>query len=143
MERSDAEFHVDSGDGIRQGGPRLPSRRLLGIILGVYWVNMFLVTHVNLQPPGPSVPDADKIAHFVGYCGLGTLLSLWVVVSRRLTLKVILGTLLTIATYGLADELLQIPVGRDCDVRDWVADMLGASCGVGLAVIYCRRSERR
>jgi len=41
-----------------------------------------------------------------------------------------LATVLVLATYGAVDELLQIPVGRTCDIADWVFDLLGGSLGV-------------
>lgn len=116
----------------------LPNRRVLGVILCVYWVSMFLGTHVDIEPPGPDLPDSDKVMHFLGYCGLATLLSLWVAFSTRLTLRTVVAILLTIGVYGAIDELLQIPVGRNCDAWDWVADMLGASLGVSLVTLFTR-----
>jgi VanZ family protein len=39
---------------------------------------------------------------------------------------------LACAAYGVLDELLQIPVGRTCDVRDWMFDIAGAATGLAL-----------
>jgi VanZ family protein len=38
--------------------------------------------------------------------------------------------------YGALDELLQIPVGRHCDLWDWVADMGGVAAVLAVAGFY-------
>ena len=128
---------TESDSSQESGRPRL-GRRVLGVVLAAYWVAMFLGTHVDIAPPGPEVPNSDKVVHFLGYCGLATLFAFWVATERRLTLKVVLGIMLTLAAYALFDELSQIPVGRECDVMDWVADMLGASLGVSVVAGLAR-----
>lgn len=121
---------------------RLMLRRFIGVMLGVYWCVMFLATHVSISSEGRAIPGADKVVHFVGYGVLGLLLSLWVALRRPLTAKVVIVVLATISLYGIIDELLQIPVGRDCDPMDWLADLLGASCGVGLMAWVSRSRQR-
>ena len=40
--------------------------------------------------------------------------------------------------YGVVDELLQTPVGRTADVKDWFADVAGAV--IGIVVLHaCQR----
>ena len=48
--------------------------------------------------------------------------------------------------YGIVDELLQIPVGRTCEVNDWFADLGGIVVGLilvaGAAVTIRARRKR-
>lgn len=110
-------------------------RRFVGVLLAVYWTMLFLATHVTIESAGPQIPNVDKLVHFVGYSVLGLLLSLSIALRRPLSFKVILGIMATIALYGIADELLQIPIGRGCELLDWVADLLGASTGVTVITV--------
>jgi VanZ family protein len=99
--------------------------------LAIYWLALFAGTHVFKFPR--STMMADKFAHFFGYLGLAFLLSIvllrrsrW---SRRRAFCIWGGVIL----YGLIDEMLQIPAPqRTADVWDWVADSLGAMCGIVL-----------
>lgn len=111
------------------------------LLLASFWLSVFVATHL------PKVPRAlgrvsDKTLHFAAFAILGYLLS-WVLYSR---IKGIanhgLTILAIIAVYGAVDELLQIPVGRVCDFQDWVADMIGASMGLGLFHLGCVLKRR-
>jgi VanZ family protein len=99
--------------------------------LAVYWLALFIGTHLpNLAEQG--VPEVnDKAAHYVGYLGLSFLLSA-VVMRRSRWARNTAGLVATgVMLYGVADELLQIPVpGRTADVWDWVYDCLGTISGV-------------
>jgi VanZ family protein len=123
-------------------------RRLLGAALACYWIAMFIGTHV----PMPKLPDlpksSDKWMHFGAYAGLAFLLATWTsfrhrhdaddtgaITTGRLfaPLSVWTYALLFAATlvYAIADELLQIPVNRHAEVRDFLADMIGSAIGLG------------
>src|SRR5690606_24976899 len=108
-------------------------RRIAGVALTVYWLTLFTATHIPVRDAPVQFPGADKVAHFVGYGTLGLLLSFYVAMRRPWTMKVALVTVLAIAAYGAIDELLQIPVGRTCELADWMFDVLGASVG-GLVI---------
>ena len=41
------------------------------------------------------------------------------------------------ATYGVVDELTQAFVGRTPDIKDWVADLMGATMGSVSAGVVC------
>jgi VanZ family protein len=99
-------------------------------MLVIYWVALFVAMHVRLSPPPVGVPNADKLVHFAGYGGLGLLFSLWRAVRHPWTWQRAAAVLGSIAAYGVVDELLQIPVGRDCDPLDWLADITGALGGI-------------
>lgn len=101
-----------------------------GLLIG-FWLSAFIGTHL------PKVPQSirqlnDKTLHGISFAILGCLFS-WVLHGRISQTVRHAGTvLLVMAFYGAMDELLQIPVGRSCDIRDWFADMAGALVGLGL-----------
>jgi VanZ family protein len=99
--------------------------------LAVYWLALFVGTHIpNLADHGAPEMN-DKAAHYLGYTGLSFLLSMVVMRrshwSRRTAGLIVAGVMF----YGVADELLQIPIpGRSADLWDWICDCLGAISGI-------------
>jgi VanZ family protein len=83
---------------------------------------------------------SDKAAHAVAYA-VDTLLLLFAVVWRpgrpqalvAWTVPIVLG----VATLGATIEFLQATAGRDADLRDWVADLIGI--GVAALVFWLLR----
>ncbi len=97
--------------------------------LGVYWLAIFVGTHLPLGGRGLGMIN-DKLLHFGAYAGLAFLLA-----AALATLRVRHGTLLlpltVAAAYGCVDELSQMAVpGRHAEVADWAADVFGAGAGV-------------
>ena len=124
---------------------RRTQAQILAIALVVYWAVLCVGTHV---PGGVIVtpPTSDKVLHAVAYLGLTLLL---VLLSRHLgwqRWRLYAGTLLIASCYGAMDELGQILVpGRNADVNDWAADVLGAVAGLTLywlAVSFWAASAR-
>jgi VanZ family protein len=109
-----------------------PWRRAAHGLLAAYWLGIFTLTHVPRLPPPPNVPQADKVAHLLAYGVLAVLFFTARSQVRPLVRRDYVIGLLIFAVYGIADELLQIPVGRSCDAMDWVADLTGALFGTGL-----------
>ena len=107
---------------------------------------IFLVSSV----PGDDLPGHfwDKGAHLLEYAGLGVLFLLPLasarlsqVTPRAAGIAVLLSTL-----YGVFDEVHQyFTPGRSPDVRDVVADVVGAAAGVAavliLKAIVVKRTE--
>ncbi len=114
-------------------------------VLVVYWCLMFLGTHAP-KVPDPLEKVSDKTLHFLAYCGLYLLLVIDAATRRRVTWRLLGAYALLCAVYGIADELLQIPVGRSADVRDWFADMRGVAAGAGVVAVarwlYARTISR-
>ena len=108
--------------------------RFVGTVLAVYWLTLFAATHMPLSDAPVGFRGADKIVHFAGYGILGLLVGLWVALRRPLTIKIALLSVAVLAAYGAIDELLQIPVGRTCDIYDWTCDVFGA--GAGMLVMW-------
>ena len=118
-------------------------RRAIYFGTAAYWVGLFVLTHTPVVLP-KLVETKDKTAHFIGYALLaaGLFASLRLFGHRDPTRAVLIIGML----YGAADELLQIPVGRSCELNDWFADV----AGIAAAVVVCgliatwrdRRAER-
>ncbi len=106
-------------------------RLLLAACFFAYTCMLFISTHIKL--PKNALPGgSDKIAHFVAYAGLSFLLLIWISAKRYRHAKEIFIAFCACILFGVFDELLQIPVGRNCELLDWVADVIGASIGVSL-----------
>ncbi len=116
------------------GSPDVPARRRRGLWPWAppvaYMALIFGLS--SLRNPLPAVTERvwDKALHAVEYGVLGALLAFALRASgagraRSLLLGAFLASL-----YGASDELHQAFVpNRSCDVRDWVADTLGAVLG--------------
>lgn len=105
-------------------------------LLVVYWLALFAGTHVPraqqvLLPKNVS----DKLLHLTAYGGLAMLICLNWSLRRTLTWRHGVIVLALVAGFGALDEVTQIPVGRDCELLDWTADITGATAGVGLFLL--------
>ena len=110
--------------------------RVVTPALAAYWLAMAYGTH---RPPGPPGKDyhLDKVAHFGGFFGLAVLLGMVLHKAGRsiwLALPVVL-------VYAAADELTQPSFGRTADPLDWIADGVGATCGL-LVLRWLLRTRR-
>jgi VanZ family protein len=112
------------------------NRFRIGVLL-IYVIAIFALSSIpGLSAPGPRFLLKDKVAHVAEYALLGMLLFKgigWGVSRSRM---VTFGFLLAVgASVGALDEIYQsfIP-GRAMDIRDWYADILGVSIGVGIIV---------
>lgn len=145
--RRSEELHDPCAVSIEGAPDRIPEpggsqlrilRRFVGTVLVVYWATLFIATHLPI-PEGPMrIPGADKAVHFTGYGILGLLLACWIALRRRLTAGGGVAVVLALAGYGAIDEWLQIPVGRSCDLADWLCDVLGSSVGVLVIALLSR-----
>ncbi len=111
---------------------QIPLKSGAVVVLVLYWLLVFTGTHLS-KAPQVIETSSDKVLHFSAYTGLAFLLSLNVWLHRgtfgwaqRLAV-VGLGS-----AYGVIDELTQIPVGRDCEFLDWVADTAGSAAGMAI-----------
>lgn len=112
-------------------------RSSLTLVLALYWLALFVGTHI--PNPQDFLPEdvSDKTLHLLAYAGLATLLLVrerlveWVTWGRGLTL------LAVVVAYGALDELLQaIPsLNRTADFGDWAADVLGASTALAVFLL--------
>ncbi len=103
--------------------------RLTSSILAVYWVALFVATHL----PGSALPNlgSDKAYHLIAFFGLSVLLS-WVIAQKIASATTRALTVLAISiAYGIFDEWSQqFVVNRSPDVTDALADACGSALGV-------------
>ena len=102
-----------------------------------------LLTFAISSVPMPAVvapPGTDKGVHWVLYFVLGLLSARAVLAEHGRRPVPLLVTLGLVLVFGAVDELHQrwIP-GRTVDLRDWVADAIGAACGITAALAAARR----
>ncbi len=109
--------------------------------LVVYWLALFAGTHLPAMPQVVPVSISDKLMHVLAYAGLSFLLAMVFAERRPIALVLYMQLLALVAIYGVVDEVLQTLVGRDCELGDWVADVIGA--GVGLACFHLIVQRRR
>lgn len=133
---------MDPPAGPRTTQPEPPPPRVrhrwIGPVLGAYWLLIFSATHLPTSAL-PATSLGDKTEHFIAYGMLGFLLYAWLRVTgrpwtRRRAALLALGLCMA---YGAADELTQPIVGRVCDLRDFLADSVGAGLGtlVGMLLL--------
>ena len=105
-------------------------------MLVVYWLIMFTATHWPNHLPILNTGAIDKVAHFAAYFVLAALMA-WTAAlhGAKLHFRLLLVFWLIAVSYGAVDELLQPPVGRSCELLDWLADAAGAVCGL----LACRK----
>ena len=103
--------------------------RITTVVLGVYWLALFVATHL----PSQSLPSmgSDKVYHVAAFAGLGFLLS-WAAslmvrgVHRQVPLVLVIATL-----YASFDEWSQqFVVGRTPVIADFGAALGGAAVGL-------------
>jgi len=120
---------------------RAAAQRRTRFALFFYAMVLFMATHWPRLPEVSTGPGFDKLEHLVAYAGLGLLLARHFFFHWRQPRHVLALTLGVVGIFAALDELLQIPVGRQCDRWDWLADLLGAVLGgvVASVVVVTRR----
>jgi VanZ family protein len=111
-------------------------------LLTLYWLCMFVGTHIPKHDLIFSERISDKLLHLTAYTGLTALVLInwWLRAAPRWTH--VLAVILCVAAVGMFDEVTQIPVGRQFELLDWAADVGGALLGsaiVGVALAIHRR----
>lgn len=127
------------------------TRRSALILFALCLTVAFVLTHL----PGGSVPKvswvdmipaADKIVHAGLYFVLAALLANCLRFWLRSNRVIVVLTLGTLAAYAAFDEWSQqFSPHRSPDFIDFLADMIGATCGVNLFAVWrwLRRQKRR
>jgi VanZ family protein len=107
------------------------ARTVFALLLGVSLV-MFLTPGDEVPEHGPN----DKVVHALVFVALAVA-GRWAQLPWR-----VLG--LGLAAYAAVTEVLQatLPIGRDGDVRDWVADVTGIAVGLLLSWLVVRLAAR-
>jgi VanZ family protein len=126
---------------------RSSRRWLVMIVVGLYWMLLFTLTHWPVGPERPvrprRIPHLDKVAHAAAFAGLAFLACVGVASFRPITPLLLAGLLGALAFYAGFDEFTQGWVRhRTPDLRDWLADLVGMLAGVG-AFLLARRVLHR
>jgi hypothetical protein len=101
------------------------------IALGLFWLALFVGTHMPVTAEILPLENSDKLAHFGAYFTLAFLVATtWQLAGGHLTSRHLVFAWMAVVAYGAFDEITQIPVGRDCDILDWVCDATGAATGL-------------
>ncbi len=106
--------------------------RIAIVALFSYWVLLFIGTHIPSNKLLALMHQSDKVLHLCAFAGLAFLMA-WAIPTnmRKLYRNTLLAAFVTVVYAGL-DELLQIPVGRTADWKDFYADCFGI--GIGLLI---------
>lgn len=115
----------------------------LTIVVAAYWLALFAATHLPIAPVATEAPGTDKWLHLTAYTGLAFLIAARQSCGRSLTWKTTCGIVAAVALYGIMDELTQIPVGRDAEIGDWLADVTGSVVGVTVFTLIRAGLARR
>jgi VanZ family protein len=113
-------------------------RRTSWVLTFLYWIGIFILTHIPPEQIARAPRVWDKLAHFLIYFGFALLLgsAMMLTFPKRRTIP--LWVLAIGFSYGAIDEVLQPFVRRTADLHDWVADALG----VWLAVLILWMLQR-
>lgn len=105
--------------------------RMAIVALVVYWVLLFIGTHLPADRIFIPLHLSDKILHAIAFAGLSFLIA-WAVPTNdaKLYQNTLVAALIAVV-YAALDELLQIPVGRTADWLDFAADCVGICIGLG------------
>jgi len=107
-------------------------QKLTIISLLLYWPTIFVLAHIPIPQLVYKAQVSDKTLHLITYLILVFLL--WFAVSPDKKVNwgkaAVWWVLLITAGYGGADELLQGCVGRSCDIKDFLANLVGVSGGL-------------
>jgi|SoiMethySBSTD1v2_1073268.scaffolds.fasta_scaffold2759247_1 VanZ family protein len=105
----------------------------------LFWAAIFTGTHIPISEESLPPVGGDKVLHFGAYLGLSLLLATaWQLAGGVLTRRHLAFAWIAVIAYGAFDEVTQILVGRDCDIKDWLADAAGAAAGLLLFVVLRR-----
>jgi VanZ family protein len=99
----------------------------------LFWPAAALVVWGELTPAPPALLSTlwDKAEHFAAYLVLAVLATLALGLGRRLAWAI-----LAILLLGVVLEILQRFTGRDPDIRDVIANTLGAAVGLCVAAVF-------
>ena len=113
-------------------------RRTAWVTAAVYWVGIFVLTHLPPEKIARMPRVWDKAAHFLVFFGLAAVLGTAMLLTWPTRRTVPLWVLAISLVYGAVDEVLQPLMRREASVRDWLADAVGIIPGVLLIVLVQR-----
>ena len=108
------------------------------ISLGIYWMLIFVLTHMPVPDIARQSGMSDKTMHVMAYFILTFLI--WCAVSPYQRIEwnkpKIWGIVAVIVWYGAIDEYLQGFVGRSVELHDFIANLFGMIFALGVLSIF-------
>ena len=106
----------------------------LVLVVALYWLAMFVATHVPIRPTPEVDPySLDKLEHLAAFAALAALLCAVGAACGFRSWKLTAGIVGVVALYGVLDETTQALVShRTPEFLDWIADVVGTGLGIAL-----------
>jgi VanZ family protein len=119
----------------------LHNPRLWQLALAVYWLALFIATHIPVERVPRAVGSADKVVHVLAFMLLSAIFATtWQVSAGRLNYRHLIWAWMAIVLYGALEESTQPFVNRTASLMDWLADATGAA--IGVLLFACVRHVR-
>ena len=105
---------------------------IMTVLLAVYWIGIFVLTHIPIPQVVYEAKVSDKTLHFVAYLIFTFLLCSAVSPNKKINWrkKTIWWLVLVMVAYAVIDEWLQQYIGRSTDLTDFFANMKGVATGL-------------
>jgi VanZ family protein len=117
-------------------GPRNPLLERLSVAaLSLYWLALFVGTHLPRLQPTFAIRHSDKWLHATAFFALAMLLAWCWSLRGAFGPRQAAAALAGIAAYGAFDELTQPLVNRHASAADWMADLVGAAAGLAVFLV--------
>jgi VanZ family protein len=114
------------------------------VALGVYWLALFVATHIPSDLAALPGTSTDKFVHVTAFALLAFLLATaWHLTVGQLGLRHMALAWIVLVLYGAMDEWTQSFVGRTASVYDLLGDALGALIGLALFIALRRLFSQR
>ncbi len=108
------------------------------IALGLYWLALFVMTHMPSEMAALPGASTDKLVHVAAFALLAMLLvTAWQLSAGPIGIRHLACAWLLLVLYGAFDEWTQTLVDRQASLYDLLGDALGAL--IGLAVFAALR----
>jgi len=113
-------------------------QKITTALLVIYWPTLFILAHIPIPQFVRQAHVSDKILHFLAYLILVFLLWLTISPDKKVSWRraAVWLVLLVMIGYGVVDEWLQRYVGRNCDVKDFAANLAGILTGLILLSFF-------
>jgi len=108
------------------------------IALAFYWPTLFVLGHIPIPQVVYQAEVSDKSLHFLAYLILVFLLWFAINPDKKVNWRKAAPwwILLVVVSYGIADEISQGYVGRNCDILDFFTNLIGSLTGLVLFTIF-------
>jgi VanZ family protein len=113
------------------------------IALALYWLALFVTTHIPHELAAMPGASTDKIVHVTAFALLALLLATaWQLTAGELGLWQFVLAWVMLVLYGALDEWTQSFVGRTASLYDLLCDAIGALIGLTLFAALKRLFDR-